>query len=113
MADLKLDPITRDLIIGSEPEWTTGIGTVLQRVLLRLSAFKGEWAFNLDYGLDPLLGTTDRRAASAAIRKLIVDTEGVDELTSYSVTFDGVTRELSVRFRVRAGAEYADGSLDL
>ena len=113
MADLRLDPDTRDLIINGEPEWTAGIETVMQRILLRLTTVAGEWRFDLDYGLENPLGSKDRAQVVASVRKLITETEGVSELTEFNAQFDTVTRTLSVNYRVRAGEEYDNGSLDI
>lgn len=113
MADLRLDPQTGDLIIGSVPTWTEGIETTMQRIQLRLTTVQGEWRFDLDYGLESALGTKDRERAVANIRRLITETEGVDELTAFNVGFNSQTRVLDVSYRVRAGEEYSSGSLDI
>lgn len=128
MADLLLDPITKDLVIVTDLSFTTGITTVAQRLELKFRSFKEEWAFDLDNGfleidkdgdLQPsdttviLGGKYNQANVTAAARKLLIETDGVDEIVSLVVSFEGSTRTGSIDWKIRAGEEFTSGSLDI
>ena len=117
MADLYLDPVTGDLVITNDLRFTAGIETVRQRAELRMGATKGEWAFNLDDGIDyngAILGQPyDQARITAIYRKRLVETDGVDKVTKVLVTYTGTTRTLNVTWEAIVGDEVISGSLDL
>lgn len=117
MADLYLNPLTGDLEIVSDLRVTRGIETVAQSIMLRMHATKGEWFADLDNGIDyfgDILGKApDIAKATATFRKALIETPGVDRVTTLNVTYSGSTRDLSVTWEVKAGAEYISGSLDI
>lgn len=105
--DLKLDPLTNDLVIGSDLEWIRGIDAVVQSCRIALRMFQGEWFLNLDAGIpywDQILG--QKPAISIAIardefRRELLTVNGVLEVIRMDVTFDGSTRTLSVSWQAR------------
>jgi len=128
MADLLLDLVTQDLVITDDLSFTTGIVTVRQKITLRSQSFKGEWFADLDNGLLEMDTTGDIKQGdetvvlggkfeqaklTSAFRKMLSDTEGVDEIIQLAITFDGTTRKLSADWEVRAGEEFISGSLDI
>ncbi len=128
MADWLLDPITHDLVVTDDVSFTSGIGIIAQAIDLRMNAFKGEWFANLERGfleIDTVgaLGASDttlvlggkysQAGVTSAARKLLIDTPGVDQVISLTVSFDGGTRSVSITWRVRAGQEYIDGEFDI
>lgn len=117
MADLYLDPDTNDLEIVGGLRFTQGIETVTQAITLRMHAAKGEWFADLDNGIDyfgEIFGQKpDIPKVSAIFRKTLIETKGVDRVTSLIVTYAGATRTINVSWEVKAGAAYISGSLDL
>jgi len=79
-----------------------GAERVRQQLEFRLSLWRGEWFLDLGFGTpynDNILGkalTVD--GAVAAIRKEIMDVDGVNTITSLDYTFDRKKRKLSVNF---------------
>jgi hypothetical protein len=129
MADWLLDPITHDLVVSTgDVQFTSGTDTVRQRLDLRANAFKGEWFLDLDNGLLEidtdgtvkqgdtsvvLGGKYDQARVTAAFRKMLIETEGVDLIRELNVSFDGTTRTSSFSWTVKAGDDYISGSLDI
>lgn len=72
-----------------------------QHVRQRLGAYSGEWFLDTTAGLpwlNDILGKAyDPAIAEALVKAEILDTEGVTEITSFSVGFDRRTRGLSIR----------------
>lgn len=107
----KLDPLTRDLVVPIV--WLTGAAGVAQRLLVKLSMFRGEWFLDLDHGVPYLEGNGvpssqvilgrkfDEPRTRATVRDMILSTPNVGELLQLDVEFDNVTRKLAIRFRVR------------
>jgi hypothetical protein len=108
--DLELDD-DGDLIVDSDAHLTTGMSATRQGASIRIQMFRGEWFWNLDYGVpylpingvaesDSLLGQKyNELKARAAFRAMLVSTPGIDRIDDLAVTFDGRTRSMSVRFR--------------
>lgn len=69
-----------------------------QHVRQRLKTFSGEWFLDAEAGvpwLDDILGRGyDAALAEAIIKAEILQTHGVEEITSFSVSFDDERREL-------------------
>ena len=114
MSDLLLGSDDDLVFVGGDLVFTTGIKTVSQMLLLRLSAFREEWFANLDYGLEEFRGekwSIDR--VTSAIRKVIIETPGVDSIVSLNVAFVGSTRTIVTDWEIKSGEEYSSGSLDI
>lgn len=77
---------------------------VAQAILTRLRLWKGEWFIDITDGTpwnEEVLGKRYKtRNPDGAIKSRILGTEGVLEIISYSSTFDGNTRSLSVQCTV-------------
>lgn len=122
MADTILidDPI--DILLGEDgdidlssggPQFSRGIDAVLQAIKIALQAVRGEWFADLEDGVpyferdgvtadQALLGQQfDRGKAQAAFRDAILSAPGVGSIVSLVVTFESVTRTLSVSFEVK------------
>lgn len=108
--DLELDD-DGDLIVDTDAHLTSGLSATRQGASIRLQMFRGEWFWDLDYGVpylpingvaeaDSLLGQKyNELKARAAFREMLVLTPGIDRIDDLAVTFDGRTRGLAVRFR--------------
>ena len=74
--------------------------TVAQAVLTRLNLSQGEWFIDVTDGtpwMQDILGKRKQgRNPDAAIKQRILGTPGVNSLTAYSSSYDGVTRKLNV-----------------
>lgn len=72
---------------------------VAQAVKTRLRLFTGEWFIDTTDGTPwrtEVLGKYTKETYDAVIRDRILGTEGVQEITSYSSSFDGNSRVLNV-----------------
>lgn len=73
---------------------------VAQAVTTRLKLWRGEWFVDLQDGtpwMQEILGKRQRgKSPDGAIKKRILGTQGVTELTAYSSSFDGNTRQLVI-----------------
>lgn len=125
MPALETDPI--DLRLGAdgdlyltdglEAELTTGRAAVAQSITLALELFaasggagdpldpdfkEGEWACNLDAGTrwwDVLGERYSESVARAVVRETIERIPNVRKLESLTLSFDGESRALTIRFR--------------
>jgi len=106
MIDLKLDPITHDLVIEN---FTFAITTtkedeIVQRLKVKLLFFKGEWIHNLNYGIpyyqEIFIKGIDLEDIDDIFRTQIANESGVRDLISYSSTFNPSTRQLNINAKV-------------
>jgi len=98
--NLKLDPVTHDLIIGAGFERVEGAEYVIQLVKTRLLTFLGEWELDPSLGLPWFeFGSLELAQAQGVIADVIKSTPGVQALTSINVSREG--RDLYVNFTAR------------
>lgn len=101
-----------DLIIPLR--YTTGIRAIAQGIRIRIQNIRGEWFLDLDDGVpwfenasvagtSALLGQRYSAIRTAAeIRKAINTTPGVLRIDDLALSFNGATRQLSIRWHVRS-----------
>lgn len=100
---LSIDPATNDLHLTSQGHLATvaDAASVGQHVRQRLMTFAGEWFLDTTVGvpwLTEILGKGyDPALAEAVVKAEILDTDGVTEITSFSVGFTRSTRALIVK----------------
>ncbi|MBX4889763.1 hypothetical protein [Rhizobium bangladeshense] len=100
---LAIDQATNDLFLTGSGDLATvsDAEAVGQHVRQRLSTFTGEWFLDTTAGvpwLDRILGKAyDPALAESVVKAEILNTDGVTEITSFSVTFDKATRGLIIR----------------
>lgn len=100
---LAIDQTTNDLYLTSDGNLATvaDAEAVGQHARQRLSTFSGEWFLDTTAGvpwLDQILGQTyDPALAESVVKAEILNTDGVTEITSFSVAFDRNTRGLIIR----------------
>jgi hypothetical protein len=95
--------------LSASGDYTFGQGTknflvnspdaVAQAVITRLKLLAGEWFLDITEGTPystEVLGTGTRDTYDEAVRDRILGTEGVLEITGYSSTYSGETRNLTV-----------------
>jgi hypothetical protein len=76
---------------------------VAQAVVTRLRLLREEWFLDLTEGtpyVPAVLGKHTKDSYDFAIRRRILETEGVTEITEYESIFDGETRGLTVNVRI-------------
>lgn len=82
---------------------------VRNRLLITLQTYRGEWNFNIVFGVPylsndnnptQLLGKTEKEVFDSFLQVIIIEVEGVVSLVSYTSTLDEVSRRLSVDFSV-------------
>lgn len=76
---------------------------VAQAVVTRLRLLAGEWFLDLAEGTPyapAILGKHTRETYDFAIRRRVLETEGVTEIMEYESLFDGESRKLTVVIRI-------------
>lgn len=100
---LALDPTTNDLFLRADKSLAvvTKAEAVGQHVRQRLKTFQGEWFLDTTAGvpwLAQIMGRGyDPALAEAVVKAEILATDGVKEITSFSVSFDRTLRNLIIR----------------
>lgn len=100
---LALNEATNDLFLTSSGELSMVVEAeaVGQHARQRLQTHAGEWFLDRNCGvpwLDQVLGRQyDPALAEAVVKAELLDTDGVEEITSFSVSFDRSSRGLIIR----------------
>src|SRR5690606_17790014 len=100
---LAIDEATNDLYLAADGNLAvvTDAEAVGQHVRQRLQTFLGEWFLDTTAGvpwLDQILGKNyDPALAESVVKAEILATDGVEEILSFSVSFDRATRGLIIR----------------
>lgn len=102
--DLKLDPITWDLVIENNDIATVdGIDAIKQNLRQRLQCFRGEYRWNLTRGVpyhDEFFKKNPNPIVMDTILKnVILNTEGIIELTKFVLDFNSSSRILDIDFK--------------
>lgn len=75
---------------------------VRQQLLIKLKLWRGEWFLDTEFGtpyLQQILGKQlTLSGALAALRKSILEVEGVRQILTFSYSFSNSTRKLTVEF---------------
>ena len=101
--------IVRTIDAGND--WTFGKGrnsyrknikAVEQLLQTRLQSFLGDCFFDIQEGLDwfNLLGSKNQLALELAVRTVILNTEGVTGIVSFSTSLNSSTRVFSMQYTV-------------
>ena len=109
MQDIYLNPLTHDLDLQEEQMRyiTVQDEATRQRLAINLSTFKGEWRYNIIFGVPylknennpiELLGKSPKALLDLEVRSVILGTEGVTGLVSYSSVEDKGTRGVTITF---------------
>lgn len=97
----KLDE-NRDMTFGNSQLnfYRDNVDGVVQSVLTRLRLWRGEWYLDTDDGTDyvnGVLGKSKQSSIEPLLRERILNTEGVSEIVSFSITIDENKRNVSVQ----------------
>ena len=106
MLDLYLDPNTPDLVLDNFTFKITEVkqDEIIQKLKVLLLFFKGEWEYNLNYGIpyfqEIFIKGVDLEQIDDTYRTAISNESGVRDLISYSSSFNSATRQLTVNAKV-------------
>jgi len=97
------NPVISDLrLVAGHLSFFSGSNAISQKVKARLSFFKGEWFLDQNEGFpyweDVLVNNPSMSKIYELFRRVISESPGVASLDSLDVSFDSVTRRLSVDF---------------
>lgn len=100
------NPIEGDLrLVDGQLVLVTGIEAIRQELTVRLRWFRGEWFLDRRTGVswfESILGTKSALSLIERIlRRVILTTPGVDEITRFVLERDPVNRSLLLTFEVR------------
>lgn len=109
--DIRLDPLTNDLdLINNTLTLTTSIEEVTrQQLWIALSTYKGEWDFNIDFGVPylannnnpiQLLGVTSKTLVDLTLKEVILQNENVLNIQSYESIWNKPEGTFTVSFSV-------------
>ncbi len=103
--DLKSDPVTNDImIVNGDLVLVSGIEELQQRLLTRLRWFYGEYPFNTSLGVryfeDILVKNPNLPNVETLLKNVIAETEGVNKITSFQISYDPAKRTASINFAV-------------
>src|SRR5690606_6447678 len=118
MVDIYLNPATNDIDLANNTMRLTETTeeSTRQRVLITLNTNRGEWKFNISFGVPwlsnednpiQLLGRTPKYIIDAAVKEAILSRKGIISLNSYSSETDKQTRIMTISFR----AETEEGEI--
>jgi hypothetical protein len=101
MADLALDPVTRDLVIeDGDLVIVAGPAAIAQDWNLRVALFRGEWPLDRRIGIDYQGLIFGPKPPDALLRHIYTrvtqETAGVKSIERLEFTFDRRTRQLTV-----------------
>lgn len=104
--DIKLDE-TGDIYVGSNgPELVGGLEGVAQLVRVAIKLFRGEWFLNAKVGVPWYQRILGQKPEISEVRAALLDEikgiPGVRDVPSLIVEFDGVSRNLTATWIVRA-----------
>lgn len=94
--DLVIDEDTKELRLTANLEELTR-----QRLAINLKLFQGEWYADINLGtpyFQEIYGKNTKVAADLAIKDVILSTDGIVTLNTYSSSIDKTTRKLTVSF---------------
>ena len=104
MRDIALDTNHDLLVTGIDLVLVDGAEQVRQQLLIKLKLWRGEWFLDTEFGtpyLQQILGKQlTMSGAIVALRKSILEVQGVTQITSFDYQFDRANRTIKVQFTV-------------
>ena len=105
MKDIQLDHLNHDLDIQSNDlVMVEGIDDIVQNVKIRLWFFYAEWFLNTGIGMpyftDILVKIPNLANIEAIVKREILNSYGVNEITKFKLTFDRATRKATIDFQI-------------
>ena len=104
MADLKLDPATRDLVVeNGDLALIYDDESLIQRLWLRLSDVRGNWFRDTERGVDwfgSILGKRSDVVRRTELRRVVLATDGVAGVVRLEFDYTAATRSLAIDLTV-------------
>lgn len=106
MKDLALDPLTNDLLlIQRSAVLVDDVDQIAQNLAIRLRFFRGEWFLNTLAGIPYFeyffVKAPNQIQVESFLLDEIANTEGVEQVTEFSSSYDGASRSFGVNFSVK------------
>lgn len=113
--DIFLDPLTNDIqLVNGSMRVTQSIEeSSRQQVLITLSAFKGEWLYDINFGIPYLendnnsvktLGVLNKSFLDSIIQNEVLARENINKIINYESTLDKTSGVLSVTLKAETNA---------
>lgn len=105
MKDIALDPTTGDLLLENfDLQLVDGRDQIAQNLAIRLRFILGEWFLDTTAGVpyydDFFIKAPNQIRIESVLKEEILDTRGVDQILSFTSTFNAQRRIYSVTFSV-------------
>lgn len=105
MKDIALDPTTGDLLLENfDLQLVEGKDQIAQNLAIRLRFILGEWFLDTTAGVpyydDFFIKAPNQIRIESVLKEEILDTPGVDQILSFTSTFNAQRRIYSVTFSV-------------
>ena len=105
MSDIALDSDGDILIENNAMVLAEGDDAIVQQLTIRFRFVLGEWFLDIRLGIpyfgEILIKNPDLSRVRGIFKQTILTTPGIDSLETFSLTFAGAERKLSVDFRAR------------
>lgn len=103
--DLKLDPVTHDLLIEDyDLVLTDDKEQLVQNLKIRLLFFLGEWFLDITRGVpyfeEILIKNPNQARVESILKQQILETENVNEMLEFNLNYDSLNRVLNLTFKV-------------
>lgn len=114
MIDLALDPTTGDLlIVDFDAALVNGVDQIAQNLAIRLRFIQGEWFLDILAGVPYyqyfFIKDPNQIQVETFLKDEISDTRGVQQINSFSSSYDGPSRQFTVNFSCNT----IDGNLQM
>jgi len=103
--DIKLDPITHDIVLGPDGNicFVSGFNALIQKTKIRLFFFLGEWYLDTSKGVDYFKNVYVKKPNSNLIDNMIIITiledKEIVSLLEYNMNIDNGTRQMLLHFK--------------
>lgn len=108
--DLKLDPLTHDLLLASDGALIEGPQRITQQIKCTLLTLYGEWFLDTTFGVpyfeSVMVKNPNRSEIEAILKDRIIDVPGVSGVQQMTMQIDREARTLRVDFV--AATDYGD-----
>lgn len=107
MIDIALDPVTNDLVFQEfDLDLVDDTRQIMQNLAIRLRFIMGEWYLDINAGIpyyeEFFRKNPNQIQIESILKTEIVETLGIQELTSFEADFDKRLRIFSVKFSARS-----------
>lgn len=108
--DILIDPATNDIAHRNGLiRYAVSGNETAQRVIMRIRRLKGEWFIDTTAGMpyiQDILGKRDINYFKLLLRKEILNTDGVQSINNFRLSFNSKTGHISVYVEIKVDGEY-------